>query len=74
MVIKDCEKKPTPLPPRSELVLSLISGFGPQQAFGFCFVTGSPATPQETEALVKRIGFIRETHCDGFCFPFSPLD
>ena len=73
MVIKDCEKNPPSLPPRSALFLSLISGFHTQQTFGFCFVSGSPATPEGTETLVKRIGFIRETHCDGFVFPFSLL-
>ncbi|UZJ53068.1 hypothetical protein CBS101457_002388 [Exobasidium rhododendri] len=34
--------------------------------FGFCFVTGMPATPEDTEALVRKIAFIRETHYGGF--------
>ena len=38
--------------------------FNTQHTFGFCFVSGSPHTPEATEALVKRIGFIRETHCE----------
>ncbi|TCD61488.1 hypothetical protein EIP91_008371 [Steccherinum ochraceum] len=29
--------------------------------FGFCFVSGVPPTPEATEELVKKIGFIRET-------------
>ena len=73
MVIKDCEKNHPPLPPRSTLYPSLIYGFDAKQTFGFCFVSGSPATPEGTETLVKRIGFIRETHCDGLFFPFSLL-
>ncbi|KAH8991357.1 Trimethyllysine dioxygenase [Lactarius hatsudake] len=34
--------------------------------FGFCFVLGLPATPEATEELSKRIGFIRETHYGKF--------
>ncbi len=34
--------------------------------YGFCFVRGLPATPEATEALVRRIAFIRETHYGGF--------
>ncbi|WFD33950.1 trimethyllysine dioxygenase [Malassezia cuniculi] len=34
--------------------------------YGFCFVTGVPANPTETEALVRRIAFIRETHYGSF--------
>lgn len=34
--------------------------------FGFCFVSGVPATPEETEKLIRRIAFIRETHYGGF--------
>lgn len=37
-----------------------------QEQFGFCFVTGVPPTPEDTEALVRRIAFIRETHYGGF--------
>lgn len=29
--------------------------------FGLCFVSGVPATPEDTEKLSERIGFIRET-------------
>ncbi|OAX41986.1 Trimethyllysine dioxygenase [Rhizopogon vinicolor AM-OR11-026] len=29
--------------------------------FGFCFVSGVPATPEATEELCQRIGFIRES-------------
>jgi trimethyllysine dioxygenase len=35
-----------------------------QHEFGFCFVTGVPPTPEDTEALIRRIGNIRETHCE----------
>lgn len=34
--------------------------------YGFCFVAGVPENPEETEALVRRIAFIRETHYGGF--------
>jgi hypothetical protein len=34
-----------------------------QHEFGFCFVSGVPTTPEDTEALIRRIGNIRETHC-----------
>jgi len=34
--------------------------------FGFSFVTGVPATPQATEELTRRIGFIRETQYGQF--------
>lgn len=34
--------------------------------YGFSFVSGVPATPEATEALVRRIAFIRETHYGGF--------
>ncbi len=35
-------------------------------SYGFCFVTGVPPTPTDTEALIRRIAFIRETHYGGF--------
>ena len=31
--------------------------------FGFSFVSGVPETPEATQALSERIGFIRETQC-----------
>jgi len=34
--------------------------------FGFCLVSGVPADPESTEALVRRITFIRETHYGAF--------
>ncbi|KAL0954688.1 hypothetical protein HGRIS_003639 [Hohenbuehelia grisea] len=34
--------------------------------FGFCFVSGVPATTEATEELSKRIGFIRETQYGKF--------
>ncbi|KAG8213355.1 hypothetical protein J3R82DRAFT_11841 [Butyriboletus roseoflavus] len=34
--------------------------------FGFCLVSGVPATPEATEKLSKRIGFIRETQYGKF--------
>ncbi|KAI0249174.1 hypothetical protein BJV78DRAFT_1328612 [Lactifluus subvellereus] len=34
--------------------------------FGFCFVQGIPPTPEATEDLSVRIGFIRETHYGKF--------
>lgn len=34
--------------------------------YGFAFVSGVPPTPTDTEALIRRIAFIRETHYGGF--------
>jgi trimethyllysine dioxygenase len=34
--------------------------------FGFCFISGVPPTPEATEELSKRIGFIRETQYGQF--------
>ncbi|SNX85609.1 related to trimethyllysine hydroxylase [Melanopsichium pennsylvanicum] len=34
--------------------------------YGFAFVSGIPPTPTDTEALIRRIAFIRETHYGGF--------
>ncbi|KAJ2966428.1 hypothetical protein NUW54_g13810 [Trametes sanguinea] len=34
--------------------------------FGFCFISGVPATPEATEELSRRIGFIRETQYGTF--------
>jgi trimethyllysine dioxygenase len=34
--------------------------------YGFAFVKGCPPTPEATEALIRRIAFIRETHYGGF--------
>ncbi|THH20417.1 hypothetical protein EW146_g954 [Bondarzewia mesenterica] len=34
--------------------------------FGFCFVSDVPPTPEATEEVSRRIGFIRETHYGGF--------
>lgn len=41
-----------------------------QDRFGFCLVSGVPATPEATEELSKRIGFIRETQCKYSILPF----
>ena len=38
----------------------------PQDKFGFCFVSGVPPSPEATEELSTRIGFIRTTHYGGF--------
>ncbi|WFD38282.1 trimethyllysine dioxygenase [Malassezia japonica] len=34
--------------------------------YGFSFVSGMPTTPEATEAVIRRIAFIRETHYGGF--------
>ncbi|BGP25914.1 hypothetical protein JCM10295v2_004856 [Rhodotorula toruloides] len=34
--------------------------------YGFSFISGIPGTPEATEALIRRIAFIRETHYGGF--------
>ncbi|KAK9476009.1 hypothetical protein V1514DRAFT_338211 [Lipomyces japonicus] len=36
------------------------------QDYGVCFVEGVPATPQDTENLINRISFARNTHYGGF--------
>ncbi|PCH42669.1 mitochondrial protein [Wolfiporia cocos MD-104 SS10] len=36
------------------------------EKFGFCFITGVPPTPEATEQLSCRIGFIRETQYGRF--------
>ncbi|KFX99128.1 hypothetical protein O988_04030 [Pseudogymnoascus sp. VKM F-3808] len=33
---------------------------------GFCFVDGTPVSPEKTEELLNRIAFIRETHYGAF--------
>lgn len=37
-----------------------------QDSHGFSFISGIPSTPEATEALIRRIAFIRETHYGGF--------
>ncbi|KAG1740383.1 Trimethyllysine dioxygenase [Suillus occidentalis] len=37
-----------------------------EENFGFCFVSGVPATPEATEELCERIGFTRETQYGKF--------
>lgn len=37
-----------------------------QGIYGFSLVSGIPPTPEATEALIRRIAFIRETHYGGF--------
>ncbi|KAH7341397.1 hypothetical protein B0J17DRAFT_646369 [Rhizoctonia solani] len=34
--------------------------------FGFCFISSVPPNPQDTEALTRRIAFIRDTKYGGF--------
>ncbi|KAG8750476.1 hypothetical protein FRC11_010365 [Ceratobasidium sp. 423] len=34
--------------------------------FGFCFISGVPPNPEDTEALTRRIAFIRDTKYGGF--------
>ncbi len=34
--------------------------------YGFCVVTGTPATPDSTKALMERVAYIRETIFGGF--------
>lgn len=42
-----------------------------QHTAGFAFVTGTPPTPEATEALLNKIGPIRTTHYGGF-YDFIP--
>ena len=51
----------SPSCPVSNYAQELI-GFA-KDRFGFCFVSGVPATTEATEELAKRISFIRETQC-----------
>ena len=34
--------------------------------YGFCFIDGTPATPEATESVLQAIGPIRNTHYGGF--------
>jgi trimethyllysine dioxygenase len=34
--------------------------------YGFCYVENTPASPEETEKLIERIAYIRNTHYGGF--------
>lgn len=36
------------------------------ERFGFCFLEGAPATPEATQAVAKRIAYIRETIFGGY--------
>lgn len=50
--------------PESSAGLSIdLRTADPKDQFGFCFVEGVPVTPEDTEALIRRIAFIRETQC-----------
>ncbi|PNS19425.1 Trimethyllysine dioxygenase [Sphaceloma murrayae] len=40
---------------------------------GFCFIPGTPNTPEASEAILKEIGPIRETHFGGFHVVTSDL-
>ncbi|KDN52784.1 Trimethyllysine dioxygenase [Tilletiaria anomala UBC 951] len=46
--------------------LGLLKWLSKIATFGFCFVSGVPVSPLATEALIRRIAFIRETHYGGF--------
>jgi trimethyllysine dioxygenase len=39
----------------------LLAWLGLVERYGFALATGTPATPEATAALVKRIGYVRET-------------
>lgn len=51
-------------PPTPPLPVSLIHRT--QDKFGFSLVSGIPPTSEATDALLRRIAFIRETHYGGF--------
>ncbi|MBI2253045.1 MAG: trimethyllysine dioxygenase [Proteobacteria bacterium] len=36
------------------------------ERFGFCFVEGTPGTPEATQAVAKRVSYIRETIFGGY--------
>lgn len=36
------------------------------EAYGFCVVAGTPATPEATKALMERVAYVRETIFGGF--------
>lgn len=42
-----------------------------QRTFGFCFVAGTPATPEASEELLATVGPIRNTHYGAF-YDFVP--
>lgn len=39
--------------------------------YGFCIVEGTPATAEDSEALIRRVGYVRETVFGGF-WEFQP--
>ena len=47
-----------------KVVSMTVSDADGQHEFGFCFVTGVPATPHDTQDLIERIARIRHTHCE----------
>ena len=48
-----------------------IYGTHHEHEFGFCFISGIPATPEDTETLIRRIAPIRDTHCEPFSFTIT---
>lgn len=50
---------------------SWLNAHNVQQRYGFAFVSETPVTPEATEALLERIGPIRNTHYGGF-YDFVP--
>lgn len=60
---------PTPSFPYQEIMDSddgLIKWLLLVAKYGFAFASGTPATPEATEALIKRVAYIRHTIFDGF--------
>lgn len=48
--------------------LGVVGRADHQHEFGFCFISGIPATPEDTETLIRRIAPIRNTHCQPSLF------
>lgn len=50
----------------TEAEMGVLTWLDKVHEYGFCNVTGVPATPEATETLIRRISHIRETHYGGF--------
>jgi trimethyllysine dioxygenase len=45
---------------------ALLSWLEKIRTYGFCYIENTPVTPEETEKLLQRIAYVRNTHYGGF--------
>lgn len=69
-VLWDAERiRPTPSTPYDDIMSTdegLLTWLQQVATFGFALATGTPATAEATEALVRRVSYVRETIFGGF--------